>query len=253
MLQQGIRADFAVIAKPGYAVAWEEVGLAWFRIRTHGTQAYVGRRHVLVDDNPIVTSMHVIARLEDWFKDYEARHTSGLVAPQGAIGAIEGGWTYKPAFTPAACDIYVDLRLSPRCSPMQAWQELKKPLDEVPQSTGARIACDMILAIPGAGTAPDNWIIRSATRAWEAVEGRVHTPFLRTSGQTEAVILRRHGIPTARLGLPARMSSDPDAPTAERPAHNMGYVNARDIRRLAECLIRIIVDTCTRPLDEVGL
>jgi succinyl-diaminopimelate desuccinylase len=112
LLQQGIRGDFAIIAKPGYAVAWEEVGLVWFRLRIHGTPAYVGRRHVLVDDNPIVHAAKVIEALERWFRVYAERNTSGLCHPQGAIGAIEGGWTYKPAFTPAACDLYVDLRIT---------------------------------------------------------------------------------------------------------------------------------------------
>lgn len=248
MLQQGVRGDFAVIAKPGFAVAWEEVGLCWFRVRVHGTQTYVGRRHVLADDSPIVHAATVIQALERWFPEYAARHTSGLVAPQGAVGAVSGGWTYKPAFTPAACDLYVDLRVSPRCPPMQAWRELQACLDGLRRQHGFQIDCEMILAIPGQATDPGNWIIKSCIRAWEMVERRSHEPFLRTSGQTEAVILRRHGIPTARMGLPAMMS-----PGKGRPQHNMGVAALGGIRKLSECLIRVIVDTCTRSLAEVGI
>ena len=36
MLEQGVYADFAIIAKPGWTVDWEEVGLCWFRIRVAG-------------------------------------------------------------------------------------------------------------------------------------------------------------------------------------------------------------------------
>jgi acetylornithine deacetylase/succinyl-diaminopimelate desuccinylase-like protein len=252
LLQQGIRGDFAVIAKPGYAVAWEEVGLTWFRVRVHGTQAYVGRRHVLVDDNPIVHAAKVIQSLEAWFREYGDRHTSGLCQPQGAIGAIEGGWKYKPAFTPAACDIYVDLRITPRCSPQQAWRELQAHLDSL-RATGLRVDCEMILAIPGQTTEPSNWIIRSCIAAWEATERRKHEPLSRTSGQTEAAILRRHGIPTARFGLPSIMSPELLQDGADRPKHTMGTVNATSIRKYSECLIRVIVDTCTRSLAEVGL
>lgn len=252
MLQQGVSGDFAVIAKPGYAVAWEEVGLAWFRLRVHGTQAYVGRRHVLIDDNPIVHAARVVTTLESWFGEYTRRHTSGLVAPQGAVGAIEGGWTYKPAFSPAACDLYVDLRLSPRCPPMQAWRELEACLDRLRQD-GLRIDCDMIVAIPGATTDPESWIIRSCIHAWEAVEGKPHVAFRNTSGQTEAVILRRYGIPTARFGLPAQMSPEALRPGEARPTHTMGIVNARSIHRYVECMVHVIVDTCTRSLDELGL
>jgi succinyl-diaminopimelate desuccinylase len=252
MLQQGVRGDFAIIAKPGYAVAWEEVGLVWFHLRIHGTQAYVGRRHVLVDDNPIVHAATVIQTLEPWFGEYAQRHTSGLCQPQGAIGAIEGGWTYKPAFTPAACDLYVDLRITPRCPPLQAWRELQTCLDQV-RAKGIRIDCELIVAVPGQATDPANWIIRSCIAAWEATEGRKHQPFVKTSGQTEAVILRRHGIPTARFGLPAIMSPELLSDGSERPKHTMGIVNGASIRKYCECIVRVIVDTCTRNLDEVGL
>lgn len=252
LLQQGVRGDFAIIAKPGYAVAWEEVGLTWFRLRIHGTQAYVGRRHIVVDDNPIVHAARVIDTLERWFREYGERHTSGLCQPQGAIGAIEGGWKYKPAFTPAACDLYVDLRITPRCPPLQAWRELEACLDPL-RATGLRIDCDLILAIPGEATDPANWIIRTCIASWEATEGRTHAPLLKTSGQTEAAILRRHGIPTARFGLPAVMSPDLLAQGEARPTHTMGVVNAESIRRYSECIVRVIIETCTRRLDEVGL
>ncbi len=36
MLEQGARGDFAILAKPGYAVSWEEVGLCWFKVRELG-------------------------------------------------------------------------------------------------------------------------------------------------------------------------------------------------------------------------
>ncbi len=252
LLQQGVRGDFAIIAKPGYAVAWEEVGLVWFCLRIHGTQSYVGRRHIVVDDNPIVHAATVIPVLERWFADYSRRHESGLCRPQGAIGAIRGGWTYKPAFTPAACDLYVDLRITPRCTPLQAWREMQDSLATL-RAQGVKIDCELILAIPGQATDPANWIIRSCIAAWEEAEGREHRPLMKTSGQTEAAILRRHGIPTARFGLPALMSPDLLDDGAARPAHSMGIVNAQSIRRYSECIVRVIVDTCTRSLAEVGL
>jgi succinyl-diaminopimelate desuccinylase len=254
LLQQGVRADFAIVAKPGYAVQWEEVGLCWFRVRIHGRQSYVGRKHVLVDDNPILHAAKIIPLVEAWFAEYSRRHTDGLVAPQAAIGAIEGGWTRKPAFTPAACDLYIDMRISPRTEPMQVWRELQAALADIREGAGlaaVSMDCELIAAIEGPATPRDNWIIESCIRSWEAVEGRTHQPFLETSGQTEAVIFRRHGIPTARIGLPAQMS--PLRDDAPRKQHSMGVVEVPAVHRLAQVLARTIVDTCTRPLAEVGL
>ena len=249
MLDNGLSADFAIIAKPGYAVAWEEVGVCWFRIRVRGVQTYVGRKHFLAYRNPIAEAAPLITALERWFDDYAARHTDGLCAPQGAIGAIQGGWPHKPAFVPAACDLYIDMRITPRTSPEEAKAELEQALAAFKRDhPDLEAECEMIVAIPGFGTDPQSWIIQSCIRAWEDTEGKAHAPFLNTSGQTEAVILRRHGIPTARFGLPAVMTA-----SADRPKHTMGMVEIAGMKRFTRCLIYTIIDTCTRNRDEVGL
>ncbi len=53
----------------------------------------------------------------------------------------------------------------------------------------------MILSIPGSFTDPQNWIIQSCMRAWEFVENKKHLPRTKTSGATDANILRRRGNP----------------------------------------------------------
>lgn len=248
MLRQGVHADFAIVTKPGFAVQWEEVGVCWFRIRIHGVQSYAGRKHLVPDNNPILRAAKIIPLLEQWFGEYARRHTDGLVAPQGVIGAIQGGWTHKPAFTPAACDLYADLRISPRTTPMQAWRELCKALADIKARLGDAtldLDCEMIAAVEGPATPEDNWIIQSGIRAWEAVENRKHEPIRETSGQTEAVILRRHGIPTARIGLPPEI-----LPNGE---HTMGIAGTAGMRKLSTVLLRMLIDTCTRGMPEVGL
>lgn len=249
MLRNGLAPDFAIIAKPGYAVAWEEVGLCWFRVRVRGVQTYVGRKHFLAYRNPIADAAHVVTGLEAWFDDYAGRHTDGLVAPQGAVGAIEGGWTYKPSMVPAACDLYVDLRIGPRTTPDEAKRELEEALAGIAaRHEGLETTCETILEIPGYGTDPENWIVQSAIRGFEDAERRPHAPFLETSGQTEAVILREAGIPTARFGLPAIMTA-----SADRPRHTMGMVETAGMLRFARSLVYTIVDTCTRSRAEIGL
>lgn len=248
LLQQGVRADYAIVTKPGYAVQWEEVGVCWFRVRVHGVQTYVGRKHVLAEDNAIAKAAALVPLLEEWFREYSARHTDGLVAPQAAVGAIEGGWTYKPAFPPAACDLYIDMRVSPRSTPMEVWRELNSALRSIRDGLGGDLVIDskLIAAVEGPATAETSWIVQACTRAWEAVEGRKHEPLKLTSGQTEAVILRRHGIPTARVGLPAAMT-----PGGERIKHSMGVTKVGGMLKLAEVLARALIDTCTRNLEEV--
>lgn len=251
MLEHGFRGDFAVIAKTGWAVAWEEVGLAWFRVRVHGALNYAGIRHFVRYENPIVRAATVIGELERWFAEYTKANTSGLVAPQGSLGAIEGGWTYKPTFVPAACDLYLDLRISPRTSVPDVQRQfedamtgLRRRHPEIP------LTWEMLLAVPGTHTDPGSWIVQSCVRGWEDVEGRPHAPRANQSGATDANILRGHGLPTARVGM-ARVPDD--APMPDDFSKGMNVVSVREMERLTRCLVYVIVDTCLRSRREVGL
>ena len=77
MLEQGVRGDFAIIAKPGWSVAWEEVGLCWFKVIVRGDLNYTGVRHVIKGRNPIVHAAKVIGLLEEWFSEYTRKIPRG--------------------------------------------------------------------------------------------------------------------------------------------------------------------------------
>jgi acetylornithine deacetylase/succinyl-diaminopimelate desuccinylase-like protein len=248
MLEQGVRADFAIIAKPGWSVAWEEVGLCWFKVIVRGDLNYTGVRHVVKGRNPIVDAARVIGLLEEWFSEYTEKNTSGLVAPQGSINAIQAGWTHKPAFVPAACHFYVDLRISPRVSPMEAKRQFGEAIGRiVGANPDLSVEWEMILSIPGSFTDPNNWIIQSCMRAWEFVESKKHMPRTKTSGATDANILRAAGIPTARLGMPRFQGAN----ESQRSVFSMDRSNIAGMKQLTKCLVYAAVDTCTRDRQEI--
>lgn len=248
LLEQGVWPDAAVIAKPGWAVSWEEVGLAWFDIWVEGIHTYVGSRHRLPYRNPIVDAAEVIVRLERWFESYAQRHEGGLVRPQGIIGAIEAGWMRMASVTPATCRFRVDLRLSPSTSPAAARRELRKALDAiVADLPGTSVRVEPVLSIPGTSTPPDHWVVAALTGAWEAVAGRRHVAAGGTSGATDANILRSRGVPTARVGMPK-------VETAPWPIDfqaGMNTVDLIEMGRLTETLVRCAVDVCTRSMDDL--
>ena len=248
MLEQGFRADFCILAKPGWSVSWEEVGLCWFKLRVHGILSYTGIRHVTPYRNAIVEATKVIEGLERWFPEYSKRHTSGLVAPQGSIGAIEGGWTYKPSFPPMVCNLYVDIRIGPRTEVMQLKREFGEALAEIQrQNQGMELDWEMVLSIPGTHTPPDCWVVQTMMRAWEELEGKPHVARRNTSGATDAAILRGWGIPTARLGLP------PSPGLPQYSGFSMGVVDPHGLKRLTQALVYGAIDTCTRTREDVGL
>lgn len=253
LLEQGFATDFAVIAKPGWVVSWEEVGLCWFELVVHGTHTYVGSRHRLPYHNPVVSAAAVIGRVEQWLAEYPDRHTAGTLAPQGLVGSVRGGLARMPAVTPASVQVRVDLRTTPAVSPAAVRREVAALVtrlrEELPELA---LSWDMVLAIPGSRTDPESWIVRSATAAWEEVAGRAHQPATDASGATDANILRTYGIPTARVGMP-KVTEIPDWPEPVDFALGMNVVDIDQAERLCRYLVRVAVDTTTRTVEEVGL
>jgi acetylornithine deacetylase/succinyl-diaminopimelate desuccinylase-like protein len=245
MLEGGPRPDCAVIAKPGWTVSWEEVGLTWIEIRVHGTHTYVGSRHRLAFRNPIRDAATVVEALEAWFPEYARAHAGGSVCPQGIVAAIEGGWPHLAAVTPEMCRVIVDLRLSPRTTAAEAAAELSCVLDGVVREhPDIDLQLEQLVDIPGTFTPPDSFVIEAAVEAWEAIEGSEHVPVLDGSGATDANILRAHGVPTARVGMPKVPDLD--------FAMGMNTVDTREMVRLTRHLIRTAINVCTRARADVA-
>jgi acetylornithine deacetylase/succinyl-diaminopimelate desuccinylase-like protein len=132
MLNHGVTADFAIICKPGWAAAWEEVGLCWFKVTVRGQMGYAGMTRSFPNfRNAIVHAATFILALEEWLPRYQERNTSGLCSPQGAIAAVRGGWPHKPAFPTAATEVYIDLRCNPRTSPAAVKAQFAEAIAEI--------------------------------------------------------------------------------------------------------------------------
>jgi acetylornithine deacetylase/succinyl-diaminopimelate desuccinylase-like protein len=246
MMRSLVRPDFAVIAKSGWAVSWEEVGLAWFEIRVPGTHTYVGSRHLLPYSNAIANGARVVERLERWFQQWAEEERSGLVLPQGMVGFFEAGWERMPAFSPATSRLLVDLRLSPRTTPDVAESRLREEISRIGQELELELEVRRVVAIPGTSTPEESWVIRCCKEAWEAIEKRPHQPLVGMSGATDANILRAHGVPTARIGLAKAELPDLDFQLG------MNAVSIADIERLTNHLIGVAIETCTRTIAETG-
>jgi acetylornithine deacetylase/succinyl-diaminopimelate desuccinylase-like protein len=251
MVNHGVTADFAIICKPGWAVAWEEVGLCWFKVIVRGQMGYAGMTRTFPNfRNAIVHAAKFVLALEEWLPKYQERNTSGLCSPQGAIAAIRGGWPHKPAFSSAAAEVYVDMRCNPRTPPAEVKAQFAEAMDEIlakhPELT---IDWEMIAAYPGSYTDPENWIIQSAMRGWEFVEGTTHHALTGTSGQTDASAIRNLGIPTARLGYPPV----PTIPPEWQGFGGLGVSHVPNLAKVSRAIIYAIIDTCMRGRAEVGL
>ncbi len=245
---EGGLPDFAIVVKPGYAAAHEEVGFAWFRITVRGALNYTGIRHKGSYRNPILDAATVVRELEAWFAEYSAANSAGLVTPQGSINAIRAGSADRVSFVPAHAQIDLDLRLAPQTSPDDAQRQLEEALARIQAGhPELDLELERIVVLPGTATDPGSWIVRSLVAAWEAREGREHAPLKNASGASDAALIRGRGIATARIGPP------PPATPSPFSGFSMGVADVASLHALSELLVVAIIDTCARTRAEVGL
>jgi hypothetical protein len=246
MLEHGFRGDFAVIAKTGWAVAWEEVGLAWFRVRVHGAEL---RGHPALRPlrEPDRARGHVIGKLERWFAVHEGQHV-GLVAP-GKHRRHRGRLDPQADLRARRLRPVLDLRLSPRTSVPDASASSRTPSRR--SGSGIRDPAHVGDLSPCRDPHRSGKLDRPVVHArLGGRRGRPHAPRANQSGATDANILRGHGLPTARVGM-ARVPDD--APMPDDFSKGMNVVSLREMERLTRCLVYVIVDTCLSSWREDGL
>ncbi|WP_436698658.1 hypothetical protein [Nocardioides sp. BYT-33-1] len=239
LLERGFSTDHAVIAKPGWRVSYEEVGLVWLDVVVPGTHTYVGSRHRLPYRNAVALAGEVAVRLERWFEEYAARHASGTLRPQGIVASVRGGLDHLAAATPDTVRLRLDVRLTPDQSPASVTREVRAFLATVGSELGAALAVTQVAAVPGSRTAPESEVVRATVAAWEAVAGEAHTPVSGNSGATDANILRGRGVPTARVGMP-KVAAGPDGRVPDF-TRGMNLLDLAEARRLVEVLVRTVL------------
>jgi acetylornithine deacetylase/succinyl-diaminopimelate desuccinylase-like protein len=252
LLTRGVHTDCALVMKPGNAVYHEEAGLCWFKVSVKGTLGYAGMPHGLPRfRGSIVPAAKVILALAEWLPRYTERNSSGQVAPQGWIASLRSGWSDRVAFPSATTEIYLDIRCNPRTPPAEVKAQFEEAVcDILARHSDVELDWEMRASLPGASTDPRSWIIQSAIRAWEEIEGKPHPAPPRTSGQTDISMIRNLGIPTARTGWVSMPEQTPEE--YRQGLGGMGVSFPPDLVTICRKLVYSVIDTCTRTRAEVG-
>jgi acetylornithine deacetylase/succinyl-diaminopimelate desuccinylase-like protein len=253
MLTRGVAPDFAVIMKPWWAVFAEEPGMCWFKVAVRGTLGYSGiPRGVPGYRSSIVPAARMIEEIEAWLPQYTARNTSGTILPEGKIAAVRSGWPEKPAFPSATTEIYLDVRCNPRTSPGEVKSQFADAMRAIRERhPDIDFDWEMFGACPGGATDPENWIIQSSYRGWERLEGRPHGEAPKMGGQTDGALIRRLGIPCARIGYLWPPEGCPEE--YKEGLGGMGVASITDFIKSAKAIMYVVIDTLTRSRAELGL
>lgn len=246
LLERGFATDHAVIAKPGWTVSHEEVGLTWVDVEVPGEHSYVGSRHRMPYRNAASGAARVIEVLEAWCEEYAARHEAGTMRPQGVVSSVHGGFERLAASTTALVRVRLDVRMTPEQTAPAVVREVRAALAPLEAELGVPLVVRQVASVPGSRTDPEARIVRSAVAAWESVAGRPHELVLANSGATDANMIRMRGIPTARVGMP-KIAQGPNGQPVDFTL-GMNAVDLREAKRLVEVLVRTVVGLRGEPL-----
>jgi hypothetical protein len=252
-LTRGITGDYCLFHKPGYGVSWEEPGMLYFRVRVKGDPSYMATESNT--DRPyrqIQDTARILQEIDAWAVTYREKYAAGSFRPGISANGIRAGRPDKPNWSPAITEIFLDMRPAPWTSPMEAKYIFDDMMNGVLRKyPGMQAEWEMYTAMPGGRTDPDNWIIQSAIRGAQAVDGDNSEIYQEQgAGQTEAGVLRTWGLPTARISGGA---GNPELPADIARGFTMSGAYAPNLVKASKTMIYAIVDTLTRSREETGL
>jgi acetylornithine deacetylase/succinyl-diaminopimelate desuccinylase-like protein len=242
LVSHGVRADYALVAETtDFGISWLACGACYFKISVPGVNQYTPRS-VRPDDirqhpNAIVKMAHLIAAIEKWAGEYEAKNTfdspCGHVIPKVNIGAIRGGVPYRPNRTSPHCSIYVDVRILPDEDPLEIERELQRRVDSV--QVGGKV--ETFLARRGAVGKNTEPLANEVAKALKNVTGMDPAP--RAPQEVVSMwrdnnVFNEAGIPSLTFGPPRRKEKET----------NRIYFEIDDLANMANVYAQVALAIC---------
>lgn len=124
LLKSGLTADHCINGEPtGLRLQTGNCGYVFAKVGVRGSPQATFSRAVAVD--PIERAVRLRRSILDWEPEYQRLHPHPLMRPLIGVGAIHGGYPYKPSVTPGHCALYVHLNLVPGQSIAATKRELE--------------------------------------------------------------------------------------------------------------------------------
>jgi acetylornithine deacetylase/succinyl-diaminopimelate desuccinylase-like protein len=221
LVTHGVVADYAIVVEPSqFRITWAQCGAVFIKITTYGEPMYAP----FVDHpvapaeskNAVVRMASIIPTLEEWARRYEKEHRyefkAGTMVPKVNIGSIFGGAPFKPNFSPAICNLYVEAFMTPGQRAIDVLREVK----EVLSSTGIEAKSSLFLSVNGYESEGAEPLVEAMEEAQLVVRGRKPEPIRSafTSTYADLTVFAEVGIPAIKCG-PSPENPDAKPATAE--------------------------------------
>jgi len=249
--------DYAVVCEPSSClVVNAQTGYFFIKVTLKGKMAGLrGKGSDSAGVNAIEKACLLVDRLKQWDLDYSQRHRydsgMGIMEPHMNIGAIEGGWPFKPSYSVAICNIYIDLRVTPGMNPMDALHELEAELGKISASDPQlKYEIEVFASnVPSTVTPSDNYLVQSSLRAQELVLGQKQEQFPvgQANLSNDSNIFRQHGVPAIKCG-PAGGKIPANTPELADEGERLSI---EDLVTATKIYVAIALDISTKARGEI--
>jgi acetylornithine deacetylase len=258
LMTRGPIPDYAVVCEPSDCyVINAQAGYFFVKITVKGKAEYTARRGPdYTGINAIEKACAIVDKLKPWDAAYAQKYRydsgMGIIEPHLNIGAIEGGWPFKPSYASAICNLYLDLRVTPAMNPSETIAELEAELKRL-AAEDSQLKYDVEVYasnVPATYTAPDNPFVQSCLRAQELVLGKKQEKFPLGQGTAynDSNIFRRHGIPAVKCG-PAGGKLTADLKELQNEGERLSVEN---LVSAAKMYVAIALDICSKTRKEIS-
>jgi acetylornithine deacetylase/succinyl-diaminopimelate desuccinylase-like protein len=221
LVTHGVVGDYAIVVEPSqFRITWAQCGAVFIKITTYGEPMYAP----FVDHpvsakeskNAVIRMASIIPALEEWARRYEKEHRyefkGGTMVPKVNIGSIFGGAPFKPNFSPAICNLYVEAFMTPGQRAIGVLREVK----EVLAGTGIEAKSSLFLSVNGYEAKGAEPLVEAMEEAQEYVRGRKPEPIRSayTSTYADLTVFAEVGIPVIKCG-PSPENPDAKPATGE--------------------------------------
>ncbi|MGX1309839.1 acetylornithine deacetylase [Amorphus suaedae] len=130
-VQHGMMADAVVIGEPtGMRIQNAASSYMFCRVGTTGIAQHTWSREHGVD--ALDKGIYIINALRAWEPEFERLVGGDKVGARLTVGAVEGGYPFKPSIAPAPmCDVFVDVRFPHERSVVEVTGLLRRKLKEL--------------------------------------------------------------------------------------------------------------------------
>ena len=221
LVTHGVVGDYAIVVEPSqFRITWAQCGAVFIKITTYGEPMYAP----FVDHpvsakeskNAVIRMASIIPALEEWARRYEKEHVyefkGGTMVPKVNIGSIFGGAPFKPNFSPAICNLYVEAFMTPGQRAIGVLREVR----EVLAGTGIEAKSSLFLSVNGYEAKGAEPLVEAMEEAQEYVRGRKPEPIRSayTSTYADLTVFAEVGIPAIKCG-PSPENPDAKPATGE--------------------------------------